>query len=185
MNLIIAGMQGSGKGTHAKKLAKELKITHISFGDTLKKCLKDDPELVSPYTIENYNNGELAPDEILFKVADKYITEAENKGGFILDGFPRTKPQMDYLLENWTIDKCLYLDITKQTAIKRLKKRGRSDDTESGIRRRLDQFNNITKPIFIEMDINKQLTKVDANPSAKAVYAHIKSKIIDTDTENQ
>lgn len=159
MNLIIAGIQGSGKGTHATSLANKFNLKHISFGDTIKECLTNDPSLVYPYTLNKYNNGELAPDDVLFKVADKYLTE----GNFILDGFPRTQGQMDYILDHFKIDHCIYLELSEDVAIKRLKSRNRSDDSDEGIKRRLTQFHERTEPIFKIFEDRGIMTHVNSD----------------------
>ena len=148
MNILITGIQGSGKGTQSKKIMDAFGIQHISFGDTLKQCFKSDPNLVLPYSEEKYNRGELAPDQVLFNVANKFLPELEKTGGFILDGFPRTDGQMKFVLENYDIDLCLKLVISKKTAIERMIARKRSDDSIEGIERRLDQYFNITEPVF-------------------------------------
>ena len=148
MNILITGIQGSGKGTQATKIAERFGIHHISFGDTIKQCFKTDPDLVLPYSEEKYNRGELAIDQVLFNVANKFLPELEKKGGFILDGFPRTEGQMKFVLDNYKIDVCLKLSISKKTAIERMLARKRSDDTIEGIERRLNQYFNITEPVF-------------------------------------
>jgi adenylate kinase len=169
MNLMIAGIQGSGKGTHASTLAEIFSLKHVSFGDAIKECLVNDTALVYPYTLDKYNNGELAPDDVLFKVADKYLSQ----NGFILDGFPRTQGQMDYVLNNFKIDHCIYLELEEETAISRLKERGRSDDTDESIKRRLTQFNQITKPIFKVLEDRGIMTRVDANGTREEVFNNI------------
>ena len=169
MNLIIAGIQGSGKGTHAHTLSKMLNLTHVSFGDALKDCLVNDTALVYPYTLMKYNNGELAPDDVLFKVADKYL----KLDGFILDGFPRTQGQMDYVLDNFKIDHCIYLELPEAVTIERLKARGRSDDTDDGIKRRLTQFHELTEPIFKVLDNKGILTRVNTDQPIDKSFAEI------------
>lgn len=169
MNLMIAGIQGSGKGTHASNLAKLFNIKHISFGDAIKECLENDTSLVYPYTLMKYNNGELAPDDVLFKVANKYL----KKDGFILDGFPRTQGQMNYILDNFKIDHCIYLEIPESVAIERLQARGRSDDTEEGIKRRLAQFHEITEPIFKILDDRGILTRINTNQCKENTFYDI------------
>lgn len=148
MNILITGIQGSGKGTQSNKIMDTFGINHISFGDTLKQCFKDDPNLVLPYSEEKYNRGELAPDQVLFNVANKFLPALEMKGGFILDGFPRTEGQMKFVLDNYKIDLCIKLIISKETAIQRMLARKRSDDSIEGIERRLNQYFNITEPVF-------------------------------------
>lgn len=178
MNILITGIQGSGKGTHAKALAEALNIYHISFGDTLKQCFTDCPDLVLPYTLERYNRGELAEDQVLFNVANKFLPELEQTyGGFILDGFPRTEGQMKFVLDNYKIDKCIRLVIPREVAMERMRMRGRSDDTEAGITRRLDQYYNITEPIFNVFNNTDKLIEIDSTGSKKSTFSDILNKL--------
>lgn len=174
MNILITGIQGSGKGTHAKALADALNIYHISFGDTIKQCFSDCPDFVLPYTLERYNRGELAEDQVLFSVANKFLPEIEQKyGGFILDGFPRTEGQMKFVLDNYNIDKCIRLVIPREVAMERMRARGRSDDTEEGINRRLDQYYNITEPCFNVFNNTNKLIQIDSTGSKKSTFDNI------------
>jgi adenylate kinase len=169
MNIIIAGIQGSGKGTQSKLLADHFGLVHISFGDVIKWMLKEKPEIVAPYSIEKYNNGELAPDEVLFKVANYVIDpilEASDKyNGFILDGFPRTEGQMKFVLDSYDIDKCILLELEESIAIDRMLLRGRSDDTPDGIKRRIKNYRLKTEPTFKVLENDGKLIKLDANKS--------------------
>ena len=181
MNIIITGIQGSGKGTHAKALADVLNIYHISFGDIIKQCFSEYPDLVLPYTLEKYNRGELAEDHVLFNIANKFLPEIEQKyGGFILDGFPRTEGQMKFVLDNYNIDKCIRLIIPREVAMERMRTRGRSDDTEEGINRRLDQYYNITEPIFNVFSNTDKLIEIDSTGSKKYTFTNILKKLIIT-----
>lgn len=174
MNIIITGIQGSGKGTHAKALADVLNIYHISFGDIIKQCFSEYPDFVLPYTLERYNRGELAEDQVLFNIANKFLPEIEQKyGGFILDGFPRTEGQMKFVLDNYNIDKCIRLIIPREVAMERMRTRGRSDDTEAGITRRLDQYYNITEPCFGILKKSNKLVEIDSTGSKKSTFSNI------------
>lgn len=174
MNILITGIQGSGKGTHAKALAEVLNIYHISFGDTIKQCFSDCPDFVLPYTLERYNRGELAEDQVLFNIANKFLPEIEQKyGGFILDGFPRTEGQMKFVLDNYNIDKCIRLVIPREVAMERMRVRGRSDDTEKGINRRLDQYYNITELCFNVFNNTNKLIEINSTGSKKSTFANI------------
>lgn len=174
MNIVITGIQGSGKGTHAVRLADVMKIKHISFGDTIKSCFNECPELVLPYTLEKYNRGELAEDQVLFNVANKFLPEIETQyGGFILDGFPRTEGQMKFVLDNYKIDMCIRLVIPREIAIERMKMRGRSDDTDEGIKRRLDQYYNITEPCFDVFKSMNKMIEIDSTGSKKSTFDSI------------
>jgi len=177
MNIIIAGIQGSGKGTHGKKLAKLLKIPHISFGDAIHKHLVDETGIADPYTIADYNAGTLAPDSALFKVAEFELKPSRVKKGFLLDGFPRTPGQHQYVANNFLVDVCIVLDIPDEVSVGRLMKRGRIDDTESGITKRLEQFKSVTEPIFSYYEKRDMLIRVNTNQPIQDSYAEIIKKL--------
>ncbi len=92
MNILLLGAPGSGKGTNAKILSKELKIPTISMGDMLREMIKQDEELkkkVFPYM----SSGKLVPDEIVGEILKKRISRKDCENGFILDGYPRNVEQ--------------------------------------------------------------------------------------------
>ena len=97
MKIIFFGPPGSGKGTQAKLLAKELNILHLSTGDILREKLSNADSL-STKLKEIMASGNLVSDEILNQIiANKLISE-ECSNGFILDGYPRTISQSDFLV---------------------------------------------------------------------------------------
>ncbi len=177
MNIIIAGVQGSGKGTHGKMLSEKLTIPHISMGDTIYKHLVNNTGIANPYTINDYNSGTLAPDSSLFNIADYELKPSRVKNGFILDGFPRTKGQNDYVINNFNIDICIYLTIPNDVAIDRLMNRGRVDDTESGIKHRLNQFKTITEPIFDYYREENRIVEINTNQSIEDSFKEILEKV--------
>lgn len=102
--LFLFGAPGVGKGTYAKMLKKDLQFNHISTGDEIRKILKGtvsssfDPKLVE--TIRGIvKSGGLVSDEIVVKIIQEKVKEPESAKGVILDGFPRTKVQLDRYLE--------------------------------------------------------------------------------------
>lgn len=171
MNIIFCGIQGSGKGTHSKKLAKLLNIPHISFGDIIKKYLVENPEFVLPYTLEKYNNGILADDALLFKIVDNILPKLTT--GFILDGFPRTLNQINYLLDNYNIDICIKLIISDELAKNRMLDRKRSDDTIESINNRINQYHNITEPCFNVFKNNNSLYEINSNDNIDDTFIKI------------
>lgn len=177
MNIIIAGIQGAGKGTHGTHLAGMLKIPHISFGDAIHKHLIDKTGVADPYTLDDYNSGTLAPDNTLFNVANYELKPSRVKEGFILDGFPRTPGQHQFVSNNYRIDVCIVLDIPDEVAVKRLMARGRIDDTEKGIAHRLDQFKKITQPTFSYYEKLNRLIKVDTNQPIEDTFNEILAKL--------
>jgi len=155
MNLVFLGPPGSGKGTQAVRLAQELGIAHLSTGDVLRTAVKDQTALGKK--AEDYmSRGELVPDELIIGLIEEKVSNQELSHGFILDGFPRTLPQAESLRDMFTrhrmsLDRVILLDVGDATIIERLRKRaqieGRTDDTETVVRNRLDVYKKQTSPI--------------------------------------
>lgn len=119
MNLIFLGAPGAGKGTHAAILAKKLNIPTISTGDIIREALKSGTEMglkAKEYT----NAGKLVPDEIVIGIIRERLSKDDCKGGFILDGFPRTIPQAEALDKMVQLDRVIELDASESLIMKRL-----------------------------------------------------------------
>lgn len=118
MRFIFLGAPGSGKGTQAKMLADAEKIMHLSMGDMLRETVKSGSELGKK--LENYlKNGLLVPDEVVNDIVRAFIN-GNNSGGFILDGYPRTVKQAEFLSSITDIDSVIYIDVPKEEIVKRL-----------------------------------------------------------------
>ena len=118
MNLIFLGPPGSGKGTQASMLAGELGLSHISMGDILRQEIKQETE-VGKEASSFLKNGQLVPDDVVNKIALKAV-ERSGKKDFLLDGYPRTKYQAEFLGKNTEIGKVVYIDVPKAEIVKRL-----------------------------------------------------------------
>lgn len=95
-NIIFLGAPGAGKGTQASRLAKELGIPHLSSGNLLRQAVVEDTPLGQQ--IKSYiESGQLAPDEVLNAVIAEELQKPEYANGFILDGYPRTIEQAQFL----------------------------------------------------------------------------------------
>ncbi len=92
MNIIMLGAPGAGKGTQAKKIAAKYEIPHISTGDIFRANIKNGTEL-GKKAKEYMDKGLLVPDELVVSLVADRIVKDDCKGGFVLDGFPRTIPQ--------------------------------------------------------------------------------------------
>jgi len=95
MRLVFVGPPGAGKGTQAKVICDKWRIPQISTGDMLREAKKSgklDPELV-----KKMDQGGLVPDEVVIGLIKARTDVDDAKGGFLLDGFPRTVPQADAL----------------------------------------------------------------------------------------
>ena len=118
----MLGPPGSGKGTQAPELAKELGVPHIATGDLLREAVKNKTEL-GEQTKGFLDRGELVPNELVVGLINDQLTALNAHGGFILDGFPRNKEQADALAATTEIDLALLVDVPKEDVIKRLSAR--------------------------------------------------------------
>ena len=124
MIIIMLGAPGTGKGTVAGILSKELNIPQISTGDIFRKNISEQTELGK--TAKNYmDKGNLVPDEITINMVKNRLEEPDVENGAILDGFPRTIPQAEALKEmlqekGRKIDVVLNLTTPKEEIIERI-----------------------------------------------------------------
>ena len=96
LDVLLLGVQGSGKGTQAKRIAAEYGLAHIATGDMLRAAIADGTPLgqrVKPI----YDAGELVPDDLMIELIRERLRQPDTDPGFILDGFPRTIPQAEKL----------------------------------------------------------------------------------------
>ena len=101
MKLIILGEPGAGKGTQAMRICEKYQIPHISTGDLFRANIKAETELGKE--AKTYiDKGLLVPDEVTEKMVLARISEPDCNGGYILDGYPRTIPQADFLWDALT-----------------------------------------------------------------------------------
>ena len=103
MNIVLLGPPAVGKGTYAGFLSKKYNIPTISVGDLFRTAIKNRTELGKK--IQNYvTSGNLVPDEIVIELVKNRLEEPDCKNGFLLDGFPRTVPQAEAMMEFKKID---------------------------------------------------------------------------------
>lgn len=101
MRMILVGPPGAGKGTQAARLVDTFRIPHISSGDMFRAEVKQGTELGKQLD-HHMKLGGLVPDEVTIPIVLKRITQPDTAGGFMLDGFPRTRPQAEALDEAMT-----------------------------------------------------------------------------------
>ncbi len=145
--IILMGGQGVGKGTHARSLVARDGYGYIETGAIL-RGLPPESKLAKIIA-----RGELVPDADLFELIGGAIDKTS--GNIILDGFPRTLGQAQWIVQNYA-DKydvrVIYLNVPKEIMLARIQKRireggGRADDADDSIvRRRLDNFFKTTMP---------------------------------------
>jgi len=164
VNIILFGPPGAGKGTQAKHLVKKLNGFQISTGDILRDEIKKNTD-VGKKIINDMNDGKFVSDEIVNNLIKDIIFDPKKKNRLIFDGYPRSLSQaknLDFLLEKseQKIDLVFFLNVNKETIIKRIKKRKieekRSDDDLDTFIKRFDKYMRTTKPVldFYSKNIN-------------------------------
>lgn len=120
MRIILLGAPGTGKGTQAQFLMAKFGIPQISTGDMLRAAIKAGTEL-GVKAKEVMDAGQLVSDELIIGLVKERITQDDCKGGFLLDGFPRTIPQADAMKDNGVIvDHVIEFDVPDGVIVERM-----------------------------------------------------------------
>jgi len=179
--LLIVGPPGAGKGTQATGLADAYGIPAISTGDIFRENIKNGTELGKKVQ-EITAAGELVPDSLTNELVQDRIGQDDAKGGFLLDGYPRTLGQVEFLTglleaDGQAIDAVVQLEVDTDAVVARLLKRaqelGRVDDTEEVIRHRQEVYANETAPILGVYEQRGSLVKVDGMGTVEEVAQRI------------
>ena len=152
MRVLIVGPQGAGKGTQAALLCGNLKIPHISTGDIFRANVTAGTEL-GVLAKKYMDAGDLVPDEVTSAMVKARLEESDAAAGFLLDGFPRTVPQAEWLGgvlhgSDHDLDAVLLLEAPDEVLMERMLARGRADDTAEAISRRLALYHSETTPLL-------------------------------------
>ncbi len=171
--IIFLGPPGAGKGTQAEQLAADLNIPHISTGEMLRSAIAQKTPL-GEKAQKFVDAGELVPDELLVNLIKERLSEADAQNGWILDGFPRNLQQADFLEQlleelKQTPNQIINLEVLDQEIVARLLERGRKDDNEETIRRRLQVYREQTEPLLAYYAENSAFVSVDGSLSPEAV----------------
>jgi adenylate kinase len=120
MRLILLGAPGAGKGTQAQYICEKFGIPQISTGDMLRAAIKNETEL-GLQVKDVMASGGLVSDEIIIALVKERITEADCAKGFLFDGFPRTIPQAEAMVEAGVeLDFVVEIDVADDEIIKRM-----------------------------------------------------------------
>lgn len=120
MNIILVGAPGCGKGSLSKKLLNKFNLAHISTGDLFREAIKKDDDFANEIK-SIIASGKYVPDSITNKIASDAIVESlKNHEGFILDGYPRTIDQANFLKTIANIDYVIYLKIDPSILVDRI-----------------------------------------------------------------
>jgi len=206
MNLVLLGAPGAGKGTQAANLVSEFSFAHISTGDILRAAVKNETPL--GLEAKKYMDaGDLVPDSVVIGLVSERLADDDTKGGFILDGFPRTITQAVALSEELdklgiALDAAVALVVNPDVVVARLSSRRcckvcgyigsaadetcpkcggemfqRDDDKEDVIRNRLAKYEESTAPLVEYYRGADLLKEIQGDKDPKEVYADIKAAL--------
>ena len=169
MNIILFGPPGAGKGTQSKYLVKKLNAFQISTGELLREEINKNSN-IGKSIINDMNDGKFISDIIVNKLIDNIISDPKKKNKLIFDGYPRTLSQaknLEILLKNsnQNIDLIIFLNVDKETIIKRLEQRkileNRSDDETDIIVKRYQTYMDTTQPVLNFYSKNPNFKEID------------------------
>ena len=186
MRIVLLGAPGSGKGTQAVLLVKELGLPHISTGELLRSAAKAGTEL-GRKAKKVIDRGELVSDEIMLDLITERLCREDVANGFILDGYPRNISQakaLDEILERHGLPmaEVLHIEVDAELLVQRIAGRaseqGRSDDAEEVVRNRLQIYAVQTAPVVEYYAAKGVLSKVLGEGTAEEVFQRIMSVLL-------
>lgn len=144
--ILLMGIAGSGKGTQGKMLADQHGFHLVSMGDVVRMYVTGEQR-------ERMLAGGLLDDAEIIKIVDTVLTSIRDDEQVILDGFPRTIPQAEWLLEQvkagrFSLKIALHLVASREAVKARLMNRARIDDKEDAIEKRFDEYERSTAPLL-------------------------------------
>lgn len=184
--LIITGPPYSGKGTQCEILKTQLNFEHISTGDIC-RLEKENGTEIGKIMSEYEEKGDLVPDSIMKDLFSQILDENKLNVGIILDGYPRTKAQVNDLLElveskEMKIGKVLNIDAPKSELLIRAEKRAktsdRKDDKDPEIhKKRIEVFENSTRPAIEYMKSKINVLTFDGLGTIEDITERIKASL--------
>lgn len=144
--ILLMGIQGSGKGTQGQLLADAFGYKLVSMGDIIRAHATDEQR-------QRMLTGQLLTDEEATEMVDAALQALPADQDVILDGYPRTVSQAEWLFAKaktgrFHVDHVVHLTARREAVIERLVSRGRPDDNQASISKRLDEYERATEPLF-------------------------------------
>jgi adenylate kinase len=177
MRVLLAGAPGAGKGTQAALLAYQLDVPHIASGDLVRQSIAAGTS-AGAAARDAVSRGDLVPDDVIVKILWPTLVVAGSRGGYVLDGFPRTAAQaaaMDaaFGASGASVEAVVHLDVPDDVLTERLLARGRDDDTAAVIDHRLEVYRVQTRPMLDWYAQREQMVVVDGDAAVDDVGAAV------------
>ena len=174
--IIFMGVAGSGKSLQGKMLADELALPWLSTGEFLRMLITGDKR-------KEMLSGKLLEDQEIIALVQKIFNVIDVNEEFILDGFPRTVAQADWLLNQVRhgqlhVSAVIHLTASESVVEERLLRRGRVDDHAEAIRERFQEYEEAIKPILQHFrEAGVPVHDIDGEQEPKAVHQQITSAL--------
>jgi adenylate kinase len=178
MRIVLLGAPGSGKGTQAAMLQKELDLPHISTGDLLRGAVRQQTP-IGIQAKEILDRGDFMPDEIMLQLIEERLAEPDVADHFLLDGYPRNLAQaeaLDTLLKRLgkPLDEAIQIDVDPERILARIHRRAaeenRSDDSEEVFRHRMEVYQEQTAPVADYYAERGLLTRILGHGAPEEVF---------------
>ncbi|ODO09538.1 hypothetical protein I350_03141 [Cryptococcus amylolentus CBS 6273] len=187
--VFVLGGPGAGKGTQCGKLVDDYGFKHLSAGDLLREEQSREGSELAEKIHEWMNEGKVVPVEVIMTLLKKAMKSSlssppslpgwsSTQGRFLIDGFPR---KMDQATE-FDADICeaqvvLFFETEEKILVQRLKGRGREDDNEESIKKRLRTYKETSLPVVDYYQEKNKVLKIDCSPSPDQVYNTVKEEL--------
>jgi len=174
--IIFMGVAGSGKSIQGRMLADELALPWLSTGEFLRMLVAGDKR-------RDMVAGKLLGDKEIINLVQKIFHMIDSTQEFVLDGFPRTTAQADWLLSQvkhgqLKVTAVIHLTASEEAVMKRLLNRGRQDDNETAVRERFREYEQAALPIIQHFrDAGVPVYDINGEQTVEAVHADIQAAI--------
>lgn len=185
MDIVLFGIQGSGKGTQARKIAAEFGYDIFETGAELRKIIASESDL-GKTAASFMDKGNLVPLSLVMQVTKEAVLKRTKTQKILFDGIPRDREQMqafDAMMEDVGRPfRCLHILLSEEEALRRILGRaqveGRIDDSnEAYIRRRMEIFREKTFPVIEEYRRQGKLKDIEGGGTIEEVYNRLKSAV--------
>lgn len=180
LHLVIFGRQGAGKGTQSQRIVDTYGVVHVSTGDMLRAAIAAETEMgLAAQKI--MDAGGLVDDSTMIGIVSERLAQSDIvERGVLLDGFPRTPTQAEELvriLGDRSIDAAINLEVSIEECTARMLDRGRDDDTEEAILKRLNLYESQTRPLLEWFEDRGLLLEVPGMGAEDEVFARVRTAL--------